>query len=125
MLCLGRPQRSRLRSKIPGPQDYIIHEHNVVIGRTFSPPVSALTGSGFLQQALEVGSQLHYMLRRSSPEHKAIPVILEARFDPGPFQSQEKGINDQLFEACREEFLLLLLIPLDTVDGVESLDLCL
>lgn len=65
------------------------------------------------------------MLRRSSPEYKAVSGILEARLDLWSLQSQEKGINNQLLEVGREEFLLLLFIPLDTVSRVESLDLSL
>lgn len=62
-----------------------------------------------------MGSKLHDMIGWPCPKYQAIPRISEARLNIWSFQSQEKGVDDQLLELHRHELLLLLLVSLDPV----------
>lgn len=65
------------------------------------------------------------MVRRSSPENHAVPLITKARLDGWDFQSEKILVNDKFFEIGSQKLFFLLGVSLGPVSRVESLNLSL
>jgi hypothetical protein len=88
-------------------------------------PLIPLTGCGFLQQLVDLGSQANDMVGRSNPKDQAVPAITETWLDSRILKPQEGLVNDELLETSIQELLRLLGVSLSPMDGVESLNLSL
>lgn len=82
-----------------------------------------LTRCGLLEQGLQMSRESHDVIGRASPEHEAVPGILEAGLHFRPLQPQKERIYDEFLEVGGYKLLLLLLIPLRSMSFVENLDL--
>lgn len=59
---------------------------------------STRTGRCLLQQGLYFTGELDDVLRRSGPEHKAVPRVLKARLDARVLQPEQEGVDEDLLE---------------------------
>lgn len=84
-----------------------------------------LTWGSFLEQLVHLGSQSNNVVRRSSPEDQAVPVIKESWLYRWVLKPEERLVNNELLEASGQELLRLLGISLGPVKRIESLDLSL
>jgi hypothetical protein len=79
------------------------------------------TRCGLLQERLQVRGQLYNVVRRSGPEHKTVPGVLETRLEVWVLQPQQDGINAQPVELRGQELVSLLRIPRRPMRCVECL----
>lgn len=88
-------------------------------------PLNLLTGCGFLQQLVDLGSQTNDMVGGSNPKDQAVSAITKTWLNSRILKPQEGLVNDELLESSIQELLRLLGVSLRPMDGVESLNLSL
>jgi hypothetical protein len=67
--------------------------------------------------------ELRDMVWWSRPKYQAVTWVSEPRLNSGVFQSQQDGVNDQLFEVRSQKLPLLLSISKCAVGGIQCLDI--
>jgi hypothetical protein len=82
----------------------------------------ALTGRDSLESLLHFRNNSFYLRWRTSPEHKAMSRILEARFDRLVFQLCKNSVDSYTCKVWRGELLLLLYTSIATMGFIASLD---
>lgn len=71
---------------------------------------------------MDLGGQLNDVVRRTSPDHEAVPLIAEARLDAGSFEAEEVLVDDELLVVWGQELFLLKAVSFGAVSVIEGLD---
>lgn len=74
---------------------------------------------------MDLCSQLNDVVRRTSPNHEAVPLIAEAGLDAGVLETEEVLVDDELLVIWGKELFLLEAVAFGAVSVIQSLDLFL